>query len=175
MKRLTLVLCLLILLFIVGCDESSSISDPTVRATYDYWAEARPIIERQIEQFGRPIAELYVELSSEINEGDTLALGRYIGEMSDRFEYLGNAILELSNLKPPAGIAAEWHLTTLEAWGSRANAVTCYVMCWDADLGCTEQEWLICDEYWYEARTAGMEADRLQIELANWLEGKIDD
>ncbi|MCL0096955.1 hypothetical protein M1O19_00220 [Dehalococcoidia bacterium] len=150
--------------------------DPIAEETAEFWAAARPIVEQQVAEFGRPLAELTVELGPQMASGQPTAYSQWIGELQERRQYLARAFLQFSELEPPPGIAARWHQAQLKAWGMRLDALDIVVANWDFHrhlfVG-SEEDAQLGDELWQGAMLTGQRADRLQGELIQWLAERL--
>ena len=153
-------------------EEPNLESNLVCQASLNYWIKAKPIVERQIAEVGQPLASLILEIGSDIWAGNASANNEFVKALQEAQPHLGQAFLELSELKPPPGLAMEWHQAQLKAWGMRLDAINILVGGWDFDhqtfVG-SEEDAQLGGRLWDESMLAGQDADRAQNELLKWL------
>lgn len=131
-----------------------------------YWASARPIVDRQISDFGRPYATFLADSRPGLLSGDRATWVRFIGETKRLRPALIQAIDDLSRLGVPSGRTYEWHEKQLRAWSRRSEGIDMIVADWTTeDFDLLERGFDVFEE----SQALGLDADRMQADLVSWL------
>ena len=168
MGKMKTTLRIVIIVVLVCIALLTTVCSSEASLTRGYWSKASPIVENHIEKGSRPFAEVWIEAIPAIQSGDNVAYEKLFLAVREYYPYVGDAILELTELNPPTNATAKWQLLQLEAWSLRTEALYMYMNCWDYNSGTligTDKDLIAADEKFWESQAVSKEADKLLAEM----------
>lgn len=167
--RVPKVLTVLVLVTVAGAGilfVAQPRTDPEAEKALAYYREARPIIDRQIAEFGRPFDEMYADSLPAVNRGDPAAWQRFIAETKRLQPYLANALRDLGGLSAASGRASDFHEKQVLTWRRQMDAMVALTEGWDAaDFERVEAGL----DALKQSRALRQENDLAQAEFISWL------
>ena len=196
----------ILLLGFIACEPSATPTPTTellVESSVRFWAQAKPIVERQIAEVGQPLATILLQIDRDLRKENPAALSQWYETLLEVGPRLKVSYDALSSLSAPPGRATRWHQAQLRAWGMRLDSIDVLSANWSrvrtdqtlfrldpnslstdellaairtnaiaskGGFNGTDADFALMSQLWDQSILAGLEADRLQNEILDWLQ-----
>ena len=100
---------------------------------FAYWQETTPLIEEAALKAGTPLAQVYMNLYSELQAGDPGAWDQFIRSAERALPSYEDVLNRWLTIHPPGGRSEELHLAYEQAWGERVASLVLMIVGWESD------------------------------------------
>ena len=97
--------------------------EPLVESSVRFWAQAKPIVERQIAEVGLPLTTIIIQNEKVNRELRGAPLSEWYEVLLGVAPKLTDSYEALSSLRAPPGRATRWHEAQIRTWGIRLDSI----------------------------------------------------